>query len=189
MGAPPGTCRLLKRHMHGTQRAAEGWHDECSSTLVATGFAQGAPSPCVFARRKRHVVISVHGDKLHGCGAKVGILFLRGRNTQALCPRGGCATSDRVRWMTTFLNRAKRWTEQGVEYTADPRQVEKLLETLELQSEGAKEDTQGQCAAPPTPGRVGAARARAHLVLRGRRSTTWRLIGPISYSQPRKYAA
>ena len=29
--APLRSCGLLKRHMYGTRRAAEGWQDECSS--------------------------------------------------------------------------------------------------------------------------------------------------------------
>ena len=28
IGAPPGTCALLKRHMYGTRRAADGWQSE-----------------------------------------------------------------------------------------------------------------------------------------------------------------
>ena len=31
--APPGTCARLCRHMYGTQRAADGWQEECSCTL------------------------------------------------------------------------------------------------------------------------------------------------------------
>ena len=31
------------------------------------------------------------------------------------------------------MHRVVRWTEQGLEYEADPRQVEKLLESLELE--------------------------------------------------------
>ena len=27
VGARPGTCALVKRHMYGTRRAAEGWQD------------------------------------------------------------------------------------------------------------------------------------------------------------------
>ena len=38
----------------------------------------------------------------------------------------------------TVLNRVIRWTPQGLEYEADPRQVEKLLQELELDGEGVK---------------------------------------------------
>ena len=48
MNAPPGTCGLLRRHMYGTQRAAEGWQDEYSSKIVEAGFIQVIASPCVF---------------------------------------------------------------------------------------------------------------------------------------------
>ena len=40
-------CGLLKRHMYGTRRAAEGWHFEYSSMLIAAGFVQGRASACV----------------------------------------------------------------------------------------------------------------------------------------------
>ena len=31
--APPGTCALLRRHMYGTRRAADGWQSEYSGEL------------------------------------------------------------------------------------------------------------------------------------------------------------
>ena len=62
VGVPAGTCALLKRHMYGTQRAADGWQSECSGTLVGLGFVQGAASACVFRHKQRQLVCSVHGD-------------------------------------------------------------------------------------------------------------------------------
>ena len=35
VGAPAGTCALLKRHMYGTQRAADGWQAEYSGLSSA----------------------------------------------------------------------------------------------------------------------------------------------------------
>ena len=37
-----------------------------------------------------------------------------------------------------MLNRVVRWTSEGLEYEADPRQVEKLLRLLKLDAEGVK---------------------------------------------------
>ena len=34
MDAPPGMCGLLRRHMYGTRRAAEGWQDEYSTSTA-----------------------------------------------------------------------------------------------------------------------------------------------------------
>ena len=59
---PAGTCALLKRHMYGTQRAADGWQNEYSGTLIGFGFVQGAASACVFRHKQQQLVRSVHGD-------------------------------------------------------------------------------------------------------------------------------
>ena len=69
-GAPPGTCALLKRHMYGTRRAAEGWQDEYSTRLVEAGFVQGIASACVFHHEQRGIAVSVHGDDFTATGPK-----------------------------------------------------------------------------------------------------------------------
>ena len=48
---------------------------------------------------------------------------------------GPAATDDKE---ARVLNRIIRWTDKGLEYEADPRQVEKLLEELDLEAEGVK---------------------------------------------------
>ena len=48
---------------------------------------------------------------------------------------GPAATDDKE---ARVLNRIIRWTGNGLEYEADPRQVEKLLEELDLEAEGVK---------------------------------------------------
>ena len=45
MGADQGMCGLLRRHMYGTRRAAEGWQDEYSTRMTDAGFIQGIASP------------------------------------------------------------------------------------------------------------------------------------------------
>ena len=46
-GAKSGTCALLRRHMYGTRRAADGWQSEYSSALREMGYEQGSASACV----------------------------------------------------------------------------------------------------------------------------------------------
>ena len=70
MGAPPGMCGLLRRHMYGTRRAAEGWQDECSTRMIEAGFIQGVASPCVFQHPTWNIACSVHGDDLTAAGPK-----------------------------------------------------------------------------------------------------------------------
>ena len=62
LGAPEGSCGLLKRHMYGTRQTAEGWQDEYSSYLRKLGFVQGEASACVFRHPERRILVSVHGD-------------------------------------------------------------------------------------------------------------------------------
>ena len=59
LGAPPGMCGLLKRHMYGTKRAAEGWQQEYSQSLIDMGFEQGCASACVFRHRTRKIDCSL----------------------------------------------------------------------------------------------------------------------------------
>ena len=40
-GRGPEECGLLRRHMYGIRRAAEGWQDKYSGTLVSECFLQG----------------------------------------------------------------------------------------------------------------------------------------------------
>ena len=61
-------CSFRRRHMYGTQRAADGWQCEYSATLRELGFVQGIGSPCVFYHSSRDIVTSVHGDDFTGCG-------------------------------------------------------------------------------------------------------------------------
>ena len=71
-------CGLLRRHMYGTRRAAEGWQDEYSSTLGELGFIQGVASACVFSHPQRQIMVSVHGDDFTCCGLEEDLLWIQG---------------------------------------------------------------------------------------------------------------
>ena len=57
-----GMCGLLKKHMYGTRKVADGWQHEYASTMVELGFKQGIACPCLFVHIARGIVTSVHGD-------------------------------------------------------------------------------------------------------------------------------
>ena len=139
-GYGPEQRGLLRRHMCGTRRAAEGWQDEYSATLVAEGFLQGKASACVFVHPVRKIAVSVHGDDFTVTGPKRQLdwfqQMMQGQYELTVGGRLGPGPSDDKE--ATVLNRVIRWTESGVEYEADPRQVERLLEEMNLDSEGVK---------------------------------------------------
>jgi len=123
-------CAELLRHMYGTRAAADGWQEEYSSTLVSVlGFAQGVSSPCVFRHEERGIVLNVHGDDFTAAGPKRQLDWFEGTMREhyelTTQPRMGPGDDDAKEGI--ILNRVIRWTEQGLEYEADPRQAEKLL--------------------------------------------------------------
>ena len=136
---------LLSKHMYGTLRAADGWQEEYSCTLVEKlGFRQGLTSPCVFHHSERNLVCAVHGDDFTTRGSKTNLGWFEQqlRDLYGLKTGGrlGPAAADDKE--ATVLNRVVRWTEDGITYEADPRQGERLL--LEMGLEG--------CNSVATPG-------------------------------------
>ena len=137
-GYDQGLCGLLRVHMYGTRAAADGWHGEYSKFLVSLGFVMGDASACVFRHAKRRLVTSVHGDDFTTSGPKMNIDWMKGQMEQRYelteAARLGPAKTDDKE--VKILNRLVRWTEKGLEYEGDPRQVEHVVVDLGL--EGAK---------------------------------------------------
>ena len=115
--------------MYGTRAAADGWHGECSSFMKSVGFVMGDASACVFRHKSRRRTSSVHGDDFTTTGPKCELDWLRGEmekryeltENYRLGPGSEDAKEGKI------LNRIIRWTAEGLEYEADPRQAEKLI--------------------------------------------------------------
>ncbi len=132
---------LLKKHMYGTRRAADGWHCEYAGRLVHDmGFSVGDASACVFYHRSRNLRCSVHGDDLTTVGSKANLDWFRReleKHYELKEPhRLGPGRDDDKEALV--LNRVVRWTSEGLEMEADPRQAEKLLRDLKLDGDGVK---------------------------------------------------
>ena len=139
------TCGLLNKHMYGTQAAADGWQQEYSQTLIDMGFIQGVASPCVFRHAAHKLVMSVHGDDFTTGGAKPDLDWfeLELEAKYELRKGGRIGPGDDDDKEGRILNRIVRWTAEGLEYEADPRQIERLVESQGL------DDT---CKSVVTPG-------------------------------------
>jgi hypothetical protein len=123
-------CARLLRHMYGTRAAADGWQEEYSTTLVdVLGFVQGNSSPCVFRHETRGIVLNVHGDDFTAVGPKSQLDWYEAMMAEhyelTTQPRLGPGADDARE--AVVLNRIVRWTDEGIEYEADPRQAEKLI--------------------------------------------------------------
>ena len=89
---------------------------------------------CVFYHPARELRCSVHGDDITTVGSKANLDWFKAeldkfyelKEAQRLGP-GPAEYKEAV-----VLNRVVRWTSDGLEYEADPRQGEKLLRDLQL---------------------------------------------------------
>ena len=64
-------CGQLLRRIYGTRGAADGWQEECSTTLVRHGFKQGKACLNFFYHPIRALATSVHGDDFTSSGSKM----------------------------------------------------------------------------------------------------------------------
>ena len=140
-----GMCGLLMKHMYGTKRAADGWQQEYSGFLRSLGFKQGVACPCVFVHPSRGLICSVHGDDFTTAGEARELDWfedsLEAKYELKRAGRLGPGPNDKKE--LSVLNRILRYTPEGFEYEADPRQCERLLEEMQLD---------GNCNRAATPG-------------------------------------
>ena len=124
-----GMCGLLARHMYGTRGSADGWQEECPTSLVEMGFVQGMSSARVFVHQGRGPFCTVHGNDFTSVGGKIGLDWfeseLKKKYELTVGPRLGPGDGDAKE--ATVLNRVVRWTGEGLEYEANPRQAKKLI--------------------------------------------------------------
>ena len=164
-----GMCGRLRVHMYGTRRAAEGWHCEYAEYLEKLGFVRGHASACVFRHDEKAITTSVYGDDFTTEGPKRQLDWLKARleeryELKELARLGPGPNDDRE---ARILNRVVRWTADGVEYEADPRQAEKLLQEMKLEG----------CNSLSTPGvKITAVQHAADKLLDETRGTPFRAV-------------
>jgi len=127
------SCALCLKHMYGTRKAGDGWHEEISGTLVnKLGFSKGDASACIFRHPERAIECSIHGDHLSAAGPKDSLDWykteLQKHYELEEGARLGPGPKDTKE--SKMLNRIVRWTPVGLEYEADPRQAEQLIRDM-----------------------------------------------------------
>ena len=126
---------LLKKHMYGTLKAADGWQEYYSCSLIAMGFVQGITSPCIFHHPALGLVCAVHGDDFTTRGSKrnLDLFEQKLREVYELKSGGRLGPGPEDDKEGMILNRVIKWDETGLHYEADPRQCEKVLHELSLE--------------------------------------------------------
>ena len=131
----PGTCGRLNAFMYGTQDAAANWEHKYATHLVDNGFTRGRSSPCMFWNPVTGVRCVVHGDDFTFAGPEEELVKCTQmmQNEYAIKVRGMLGPDPSEDKAITILNRCIKWTPQGIQYEADPRHVEILINGLDLQ--------------------------------------------------------
>jgi hypothetical protein len=125
----PRMCGELLMSMYGTQDAAQNWERHYTRFLVGLGFVAGMGSACLFVHTARGIRIDVHGDDFTSLGRENELLWLEAEfkkefevKTQGILgPKPHHSKSARV------LGRLVTFTDQGLEYEADPRHAEIMV--------------------------------------------------------------
>jgi hypothetical protein len=119
--------------MYGTRKAGDGWHVEISTTLTEKmGFTKGDASACIFRHPQRPIDCSIHGDDLSAQGPEEELDWYKSELEKVYELKEGArlgpgAKDDKE---SRMLNRIVRWTNEGLEYEADPHQAEQLVRDL-----------------------------------------------------------
>ena len=97
-------------------------------------FIQGVACPCIFCHSNWDIVCSVHGDDFTAVGPCDSLDKYEFALEQAyeLKKGGRHGPGPKDDKEATCLNRIIRWESGGLEYEADPRQAEKLIEELQM---------------------------------------------------------
>ena len=108
--------------------------------MVDMGFQQGVTCACVFWHKARSLVCSVHGDDFTTAGAKPDLDWFGSElDSKYELRKGGRIgpgkSDDKKR---SVFNRVVRWTDDGLEYEADPRQSQKIIESIGLDSDNVR---------------------------------------------------
>ena len=128
--APPGMCGKLRYWMYGCRKAGNRWESNYAGKLEGVGFKRGMSCGVVFYHPTRDIALVVHGDDFTFCGLEEDLRWIEGlmRGWYEIVVRGmvgGDATDDKE---VVILGRIVRYTESGIEYEADPRHRQAILD-------------------------------------------------------------
>lgn len=130
-----GMCGKLNRALQGTRDAAQCWEAEHLTVLTSIGFQRGTSFPCAFYHEDKSIRLVVHGDDFTALAYTNQLDWLRGQLSAkwTIKHRGRIGPAPNDDKAITILNRILEWTDEGIQYEADSRHVQFILESLEIE--------------------------------------------------------
>ena len=127
-------CGKLRMSLYGTRDAGANWHRAYSEFLCRIGMSQCAANPCHFVEAAKGIKGLVHGDDFLFTGSRASLQWLEKHfRNQYSCKVELIGRSSNVAKSARFLNRVISYGESGLEFEADQRLVEALVDDLRFE--------------------------------------------------------
>jgi hypothetical protein len=131
-GVEMGKCGRLKHWLYGFRPAAQAWENFYAEKLEKVGFQRGEASPVIFRNEEKDMDCVVHGDDFTLCGFDEDLRWLAEEMAKwfEIKVRAILGDDDKDDKEITLLGRIIRWKDWGIEYQADPKHRELVLQKL-----------------------------------------------------------
>jgi hypothetical protein len=128
--AAPGICGKLNHWLYGFRPAAQAWERLYAGKFEGAGFERGFGSSVAFWHRERDLACVVHGDDFTFSGFDEDLVWIEGQmkewfEIKARAKLGPEDTDDKE---VTILGRTVRWKHWGIEYEADVKHRNIVME-------------------------------------------------------------
>jgi hypothetical protein len=133
-GAGVGKCGKLAFWLYGCRPAAQAWEDDYAGKLEGVGFERGKGSSVVFYHEGRDLSLVVHVDDFTICGEDPDLDWFQALmfGWYEIKVRARLGDGERDDKEVSILGRQVRWTEEGIEFEADPKHRRLVLEAFRM---------------------------------------------------------
>ena len=121
---------------YGTRQAARAWEEEYTKTFKGVDFQREKCDPFMYYHPRRDVRVLVHGDDFTVAGNDSELKYMAEvfHNKYKTKVRGILGPDLHDMKAMTILNRIVEWTNAGIQYEADLRHVDLIIEELGLEN-------------------------------------------------------
>ena len=128
-GTAEGYCGKLIYWLYGFRPAAAAWEKRYSGLLESVGFVRGVSYGVVFYHADRDISLAVHGDDFTFCGLEEDLVWIRDLMASwfEIKVRAMLGMDEKDEKEVVILGRIVRWKEGGIEFEADPKHRQLVL--------------------------------------------------------------
>jgi len=131
----PGVLWKLLKAMYGTRDAPAIWQKEVRKLMLALGFRGCKSNPCIYIHDERDLTVDVHVDDFLCLGERADLDWLHQSISEKFqVKKAILGPGEDEQKKITFLGRSICWTGRGLEYEADPKHVQVLLEEWDMKA-------------------------------------------------------